>query len=174
MLKLKRYNKVGVAYPLVTTHFDLPSLSVAHLTVYAEVTNYTNTAQDATVKGKINNDISFEQTVHLMPNEKKQVSFNAGDYPQLNINDPKIWWPWQYGDADLNRIELSCVVDNTTSNSIAENFGIREITSEFINDASRKFIVNGKPIMLRGAAWSPDIFQRHSCRQAGAGIKAGA
>jgi exo-1,4-beta-D-glucosaminidase len=24
------------------------------------------------------------------------------------------------------------------------------------------FIVNGKPIMLRGAAWSPDIFQRRS------------
>jgi len=164
-VEIKTYNKVGVAYPLVTTHFDLPSLSVAHLNVYAEVTNYTNAEQDATVKGKINNDISFEQTVHLMPNEKKQVSFNAADYHQLDINDPKIWWPWQYGNPDLNRIELSCIVDNTTSNSIAENFGIREITSEFINDASRKFIVNGKPIMLRGAAWSPDIFQRHSAQR---------
>jgi exo-1,4-beta-D-glucosaminidase len=34
-----------------------------------------------------------------------------------------------------------------------------------INNASRKFIVNGKPIMLRGAAWSPDIFQRHSKKE---------
>jgi exo-1,4-beta-D-glucosaminidase len=118
--------------------------------------------RDAVIKGKINNDVSFEQKVHLAPNEKKQVSFSAGDYSQLNINDPKIWWPWQYGEQQLNRVELSCVVDNTTSNSVAENFGIREITSTFINDASREFIVNGKPIMLRGAAWSPDIFQRHS------------
>jgi exo-1,4-beta-D-glucosaminidase len=62
----------------------------------------------------------------------------------------------------LNRIEISCDVNNEASNSVAENFGIREITSEFINDQSRVFIVNGKRIMLRGAAWSPDIFQRHS------------
>src|SRR6478736_10331166 len=36
------------------------------------------------------------------------------------------------------------------------------MTSTFINNASRVFMVNGKPILLRGAAWSPDIFQRHS------------
>ncbi|MGZ3778520.1 MAG: glycoside hydrolase family 2 protein, partial [Mucilaginibacter sp.] len=42
------------------------------------------------------------------------------------------------------------------------NFGIRQITSKLIDNKSREFIVNGKPIMLRGAAWSPDIFQRRS------------
>ena len=68
-------------------------------------------------------------------------------------------------NQNLNRVELSCNVDNAMSNSVAENFGIREVTSEFINDASRKFIVNGKPIMLRGGAWSPDIFQRHSAQR---------
>ncbi len=164
-VEIKTYNKVGVAYPLVTTHFDLPSLSVAHLTVYAAVTNYTNAPQDAVIKGKINSDISFGQTVHLSPGEKKQIVFNANDYPQLNINNPKIWWPWQYGEQNLNRVELSCNVDNAMSNSVAENFGIREVTSELINNASRKFIVNGKPIMLRGGAWSPDIFQRHSAQR---------
>ena len=34
-VEIKTYNKVGVAYPLVTTHFDLPSLNVAHLNVDA-------------------------------------------------------------------------------------------------------------------------------------------
>ena len=48
------------------------------------------------------------------------------------------------------------------SNAVAENFGIREITSTLINNNSREFFINGKPIMLRGAAWSPDIFQRRS------------
>ncbi|MEP6682207.1 MAG: glycoside hydrolase family 2 protein, partial [Parafilimonas sp.] len=164
-VEIKTYNKVGLDYPEVTTHFDLPSLNIAHLNVYAVVTNFTNEQQDAIVKGKINNDVSFEQKIHLQPNEKKQISFNPNDYNQLNINDPKIWWPWQYGEANLNRIELSCIVNNTSSNSIAENFGIREITSTLINDASREFIINGKPIMLRGAAWSPDIFQRHSSQR---------
>ncbi|MEO8711717.1 MAG: glycoside hydrolase family 2 protein, partial [Parafilimonas sp.] len=164
-VEIKTFNKVGVAHPLVTTHFDLPSLNVAHLNVYAVVTNYTGSEQDALIKGKINSDVNFEQTIHLMPNEKKEISFTQNNFAQLNIHDPKIWWPWQYGEQNLNRIELSCVVDNTNSNSIAENFGIREITSTLINDDSREFIVNGKPIMLRGAAWSPDIFQRHSAQR---------
>ncbi len=161
-VEIKTYNKVGVQYPLVTTHFDLPSLDVAHLNVYAEATNYTNEPQDAVVKGKINEDINFQQTVHLMPNEKKQIVFNNKDYKQLNVRHPKIWWPWQYGKQELNKITVSAEVNNKTSNTISENFGIREVTSAFINNASREFIINGKPIMLRGAAWSPDIFQRHS------------
>ncbi len=164
-VEIKTYNKVGVEYPLVTTHFDLPSLNIAHLNVYAIVTNYTNSEQDVIIKGKINTDISFEQKIHLLPNEKKQISFNASDYKQLDIENPKIWWPWQYGEQNLNQIELSCVVDDSISNSVAENFGIREITSKFINNASREFIINGKQIMLRGAAWSPDIFQRHSAQR---------
>ena len=161
-VEILTYDQVGIRHPLVTTKFDLPSLAVAHLTVDAEVINYTDKEQDAVVKGKINNDIEFQQKVHLMPNEKKQVSFSPSDYPQLNIKNPKIWWPWQYGKPELNRIEVAVIKNGKVSNTISENFGIRQITSELINNASRKFIINGKPIMLRGAAWSPDIFQRHS------------
>ena len=74
-IEIKTFRKVGVEYPLVTTKFDLPSLAIAHLQVDAMAVNYTDKPEDITVKGKINNDISFEQKVHLMPREKKQVSF---------------------------------------------------------------------------------------------------
>ena len=161
-VEIKTYDKVGIQYPLVTTRFDLPSLAVAHLTVDALVTNYSKNEQDVIVKGKINSDINFEKKVHLMPNEIKNVTFTPIAYTQLNIKNPHIWWPWQYGKPELNRIELSVLHDNAASNTIADNFGIRQITSKLINDHSREFIVNGKPIMLRGAAWSPDIFQRRS------------
>jgi exo-1,4-beta-D-glucosaminidase len=161
-VEIKTCDGVGIKYPLVTTKFDLPSLAIAHLRVDAEVVNYTDKEKDAVVKGKINNDIQFQQEVHLAPNEKKQVSFSSADYPQLTIKDPHIWWPWQYGEPQLNRIEISLVRDGNVSNTVSENFGIREITSKLINNHSREFIINGKPIMLRGAAWSPDIFQRHS------------
>lgn len=161
-VEIKTYDKVGIQYPMVTTNFDLPSLAVAHLTVDALVTNYSKNEQDVVVKGKINDDITFEKKVHLMPNEIANVTFKPSDFPQLNIKNPHIWWPWQYGKPELNRIELSVLRDNVTSNIIGENFGIRQITSKLIDNKSREFIVNGKPIMLRGAAWSPDIFQRRS------------
>ncbi|WP_183572103.1 glycosyl hydrolase 2 galactose-binding domain-containing protein [Mucilaginibacter sp. X5P1] len=161
-IEIKTYNKVGVQYPLVTTKFDLPSIHIAHLSVDALVTNYTAKEQDAILEGTIDGKIKFEQKVHLKPNESRNVSFYPADYPQLNITDPKIWWPWQYGKPELNHIKLTIVTGNEVSNTIEEDFGIREITSKMIDTASRMFIVNGEPIMLRGAAWSPDIFQRRS------------
>jgi exo-1,4-beta-D-glucosaminidase len=161
-VEIKTYDKVGIQYPLVTTNFDLPSLAVAHLSVDALVTNYSKNEQDVVVKGKINNDISFEKKVHLAPNEVANVTFTPTDFSQLNISNPHIWWPWQYGKPALNRIALSVVRGDVVSNTISENFGIRQITSKLIDNNSREFIVNGKPIMLRGAAWSPDIFQRRS------------
>jgi exo-1,4-beta-D-glucosaminidase len=161
-IEIKTYDEVGVKYPLVTTKFDLPSLDIAHLTVDAEAVNFTDKEKNAVIKGSINGDIQFQQQVHLAPHEKKQVTFNPGDFPQLNIRNPRIWWPWQYGKPELSRIEISAVNNGKVSNTMSEDFGIRQVTSEFINDQSRKFIINGKPIMLRGAAWSPDIFQRRS------------
>jgi exo-1,4-beta-D-glucosaminidase len=165
-VELKTFRNVGVEYPLVTTKFDLPSLAVAHLQVDAMAVNYTDKEQDAVIKGKINGDISFEQKVHLMPHEKKQVTFGGRKYPQLNVKDPHIWWPWEYGKPELNRITLSMISDGELSNELSENFGIREVSSVLFNDEkSRKFIINGKPIMLRGAAWSPDIFERRSAER---------
>ncbi|HWD86964.1 MAG TPA: glycoside hydrolase family 2 protein [Mucilaginibacter sp.] len=161
-IEIKTFDKVGIQYPLVTTHFDMPSLETAHLSVDALVTNYSKNPQDVVVKGKINDNINFEQKVHLGPNEIKNITFTPADYSQLNIRNPKIWWPWQYGKPELNRIELSVNHGTVASNTISEDFGIREITSKLIDNKSREFIVNGKPIMIRGAAWSPDIFQRRS------------
>ncbi|MBS1532779.1 MAG: hypothetical protein JSU01_20925 [Bacteroidetes bacterium] len=161
-IEIKTFDRVGIQYPLVTTHFDMPSLETAHLTVDALVTNYSKNPQDVVVKGKINEDITFEQKVRLGPNEIRNITFTPIDYAQLNIRNPKIWWPWQYGKPELNSIELSVNHGTVASNTISENFGIREITSKLIDNKSREFIVNGKPIMIRGAAWSPDIFQRRS------------
>ena len=164
-VELDTYDRVGIQYPLVTTAFDLPSLKVAHLSVDAVVSNYSANPQDVTVKGRINGDVTFLQQVHLNPHEIKNVTFSPAAYHQLNISNPRIWWPWQYGKPELNKVELSVIRDGATSNTITENFGIRQITTKLIDEQSREFIVNGKPIMLRGAAWSPDIFQRRSAKR---------
>ncbi|HUR11080.1 MAG TPA: glycoside hydrolase family 2 TIM barrel-domain containing protein [Flavitalea sp.] len=155
-------NEVLVKNPLVTSFLDLPSLALAHLQVDADVVNYSDKAVRVVLKGMINNSIRFEQQVQLNPREHKQITFTPGTYKQLNIRNPKIWWPWQYGDPALNRISLQLIRNGKISNSLSENFGIRQITSQLINNATRQFYVNGKPILLRGGAWSPDIFQRRS------------
>jgi len=161
-VEVKTYDRVGIQYPLVTTHFDGPSLDLAHLTVDALVTNYSANSQDVTIKGRINTNISFEKKVHLDARSVSNVTFTPAEFPQLNVRNPRIWWPWQYGSPELNHLEIEAIHENTVSNTITEEFGIREITSKLIDDKSRVFIVNGKRIVIRGAAWSPDIFQRRS------------
>ncbi|HVX51155.1 MAG TPA: hypothetical protein VHB48_13400, partial [Chitinophagaceae bacterium] len=113
------YDKVAVIHPFVETKFDLPSLKTAHLTVYADVVNYADEPVDAVVKGKINADVSFSQKVHLDAKQKVEVRFTPGEYSQLNITNPKIWWPWQLGKANLNNISISAVRNGKTSNTIA-------------------------------------------------------
>lgn len=164
-VEIKTYDRVGIQYPLVTTRFDLPSLSTAHLTVDVLVTNYTDKPQDLTIKGKINTDITLQKDVRLEAGEIANVTFTPAEFPQLSIRNPRIWWPWQYGKPELNHLELEAIHEGNVSNSVAENFGIRQISSQLIDDKSRVFIVNGKRIVIRGAAWSPDIFQRRSPRR---------
>jgi exo-1,4-beta-D-glucosaminidase len=164
-IEVQTYDRVGIEYPLVTTNFDLPSLDVAHLKVDVLVTNYSANPQEVVIKGSIDTGITFQKKVHLEGNDIAAVTFTPADFPQLNVEHPRIWWPWQYGRAELNHLELSVIHDGMVSNAISEKFGIRQITSDFIDNRSREFVVNGKRIVLRGAAWSPDIFQRRSPRR---------
>ncbi|MEO6962378.1 MAG: sugar-binding domain-containing protein [Puia sp.] len=158
-------DKIAVEHPLVTTVFDLPSLATAHLQVDAELTNYADQEETALLKGEINESIHFQQEVHLQAGESRNLSFDSRNYPQLNVKNPRIWWPWQYGKPALNKITLEVIRKGKPGSTVTEKFGIRQITSDLIDTASRMFLVNGKPIMLRGAAWSPDIFQRRSAER---------
>ena len=161
-VEIRTYDRVGIEYPLVTTHFDLPSLDVAHLSVDVLVTNYSDGPQDVRVMGKIDGKIDFEKSVHLEGKERANVRWVPEEFPQLNVKNPRIWWPWQYGKPELCHLDVVALCEKRVSNIISEDFGIREITSNFIDSSSRVFVVNGKRIVIRGAAWSPDIFQRRS------------
>jgi exo-1,4-beta-D-glucosaminidase len=161
-VEISTCDPVAIRHPLVSTKFDLPSLQTAHLEVEAELYNYADKSEEVTVKGKINNNISFQQKLTLQPGEKRACVFTSKDYPQLNIKNPRIWWPWQYGKPLLNNLELTVTRNGKTSSSLSDRFGIRETGSELIDTTARKFLINGKPILLRGAAWAPDIFQRRS------------
>ncbi len=147
--------------PLVSTKLDLPSLSVAHLTVVAEVTNGSNAAVSGTVDGNIGT-VTFSQPVTLAARETKRVTFTPTAFPQLNFNNPTLWWPWEYGTPALHTLNLSVTLGGQVSDSLSTEFGIRQVTSALNSSGHRIFSINGKRILIRGAAWAPDMFQRRS------------
>jgi exo-1,4-beta-D-glucosaminidase len=150
---------VALRSPMVATHFPDENLSTADLTVYAEVENATDQPVRSVVSGSASG-ADFQQTVSLAPHEQRTVVFTPEQFPQLRIHDPKIWWPWQMGLPNLERLSMSVRVQGQLSDQNSVEFGIREITSELTGTGSRLFRVNGKPILIRGGGWSQDMMLR--------------
>jgi len=150
---------VTVRSPMAVTHFPDPSLGAASLTIYAEIQN----AAAHEVKGIVSGTaagIHFEQPVQLAAHESKTVVFTPEQFPALRIKNPKPWWPWQMGEAHLERLEVAFTDQGVKTDEKSVDFGIREITSELTSNGNRLFRVNGKPILIRGAGWSQDMLLR--------------
>jgi exo-1,4-beta-D-glucosaminidase len=150
---------VTLRSPLAVTHFRNDALDAADLTVYAELHNAT----DRTVKGVVAGSaagVRFEQPVELAPHEDRGIAFTPERFPQLHIRDPKPWWPRQMGQPHLERLAMSFSVQGQVTDEQSVDFGFREVTSELTTNGSRLFRVNGKPILIRGAGWSPDMLLR--------------
>jgi exo-1,4-beta-D-glucosaminidase len=150
---------VALRSPMVTTHFPDDNLSTAELTVYAEVENATNEQVQSVVSGSASG-AAFQQTVSLTPHEQRTVVFTPEQFPQLRIQNPKIWWPWQMGEPHLEHLQMSVQVEGQVSDQKTVEFGIREVTSEITGTGSRLFRINGKPILIRGGGWSQDMMLR--------------
>ena len=139
--------------------------TVAHLTVTALLKNASDHAVHGRLKGRIE-DIAFEQTVDLAAGESKDVVFLPAQYSQLNVRNPRLWWPVQMGTPNLYDLELSFEVEGVVSDTSQTKFGIREITSEVVEQAQdrfkRLFKINGKKILIRGGGWTPDMMLRET------------
>ena len=146
---------VVLTAPHVLSKLDLPSLAVAHLTVSVDARNATAQPVDATVKGTVG-DVTFQQVVTLAAGETRTLVFAPADFPQLDLVNPRVWWPIGLGDHPLYDLSLGADVAGVPSDGATVRFGLREFTSELTADGYRVFKVNGHRILIRGGAWSPD------------------
>ncbi|MGB6692012.1 MAG: sugar-binding domain-containing protein [Terracidiphilus sp.] len=150
---------VTVRSPLAVTHFEDDSLNVADLTIYAELHNSTDHAIKGVASGSTAG-VRFEQPVELAAHEDRTVVFSPEQFPALHIRNPKLWWPWQMGEPNLEKLTVSFAAQGVETDQQSVDFGIREITSEYTANGSKLFRVNGKPILIRGAGWSQDMLLR--------------
>ena len=143
---------VSIRNPYVVTNLDLPSLGNAHLTISARVINKSDKPVKGNLKGVIEN-ILFDKEVILAPGESKTVEFTPTEFAQLNIKNPRIWWPINVGTQELYNLKLSFVTEGNLSAVEKVRFGIRKVTTYINKDGWRGYRVNGKNILIRGGAW---------------------
>jgi exo-1,4-beta-D-glucosaminidase len=151
---------VSVRHPFVASKLD-SEYKTAALNVSADLRNTSDYAVKGILHGNIDG-IQLEQPVELAAGESRKVSFAPEKFSQLKLEHPRIWWPYQMGDPNLYTAKLSFDADGQTSDSTSVTFGIREVTSEITDQGYRLFKINGRKLLIRGAAWAPDMFLRWS------------
>ena len=152
--------------PFVQTKIPLPDTTSAKQTVSVEVLNATNTVQKGILKGIIvETKGTFQQEITLQPNERRTVIFSPEDYKALQLKKPKLWWPINKGNQSLYNLELS-FSQGTISHTKSVKYGVREISSDQNTpDKSRRFLVNGYPLFIRGTNWVPEAMLRNSVKR---------
>ena len=150
---------VELSFPQVLSTLSLPDLARAELTVKVTARNLDTVAHDATVTGTAAG-VSLQQTVRLAPGQTQVVTFTPKTTPALVLDHPKIWWPVGMGDHPLYQLDMTAAVDGTTSDRASATFGIRSVSSNLTRQGYRQFFINGKPLLIRGGGWAPDMFLR--------------
>ena len=115
----------------VITSLPLPDTNSAEITINMQLYNSGTRAERVLLKGKIEN-ILFEKSVEVAAGGKMNVSFTPLNYPQLRINNPRLWWPNQYGNPELYNLKLTALSENGLSDLKSVRFGIREMSYEFM------------------------------------------
>lgn len=163
-ISLYATDKAVIRNPFVRSVLAKPGYNKAAETVSVEVTNPTTGSVKCTVTGKITGEnIRFTKDVDLFRGETREIVFTPDDFPQLNIDNPRLWWPLFKGKPELYELKMTVSVNGVISDSLKTRFGIREITSDQNTpDKSRQFYVNGKKIFIRGTNWIPEGMLRHS------------
>ena len=150
---------VELRFPVVTPDLSLPDLSHAALTAKVDVINLDRVAHAVTVTGEVAG-VSLQQKVRLAPGQTQTVTFSPKTDPSLEIHHPKVWWPIGMGDHPLYDLKLAASVDGVESDRTATTFGIRSATSKLTKQGYLQFFINGKPVLIRGGGWAPDMFLR--------------
>ncbi|HEX8607802.1 MAG TPA: glycoside hydrolase family 2 protein, partial [Pedobacter sp.] len=153
--------------PFVQTKLPLPDTTSAKQTVSVEVVNATNEIQNGILKGVIKETKGkFQKELRLQPNERRTVVFSPEEYKALQLNKPKLWWPINKGNQRLYNLELSFEQGSKFSHVKNIKYGVREITSDQNTpDKSRRFLVNGYPVFIRGTNWVPEAMLRNSVKR---------
>jgi exo-1,4-beta-D-glucosaminidase len=160
---LEETGGVEIREPAVATHFAGSDMHKAGLTVVAELHNTSSQTVSGELRAAIPGlKVSVRQPVTLAPHETRSVSFDPAKFDALRVFNARLWWPAQMGTPYLYSLETSFTAGSVVTDRKTTRFGVREITSELTPSGARLFKINGKPILIRGGGWAPDMMLRSS------------
>ena len=167
---LKVSGAVAIGSSTVNTELPLPRTDSAKLTIYSSLRNASDQQERGVLRATITRPgkptIEVEQPVTLAAGEQREVSFDPARFDELNVSNPDLWWPYTLGDPNLYDLQLEYLQFDEPTDSSHLRFGIRTITQHRDSDnqfpelgkgGSFYLQVNGRNLLVRGAAYTPDL-----------------
>jgi Exo-beta-D-glucosaminidase Ig-fold domain/Concanavalin A-like lectin/glucanases superfamily/Glycosyl hydrolases family 2/Glycosyl hydrolases family 2, sugar binding domain len=112
----------------VITQLPLPRIDEAALQILVPLDNAGARAREVSIDAAFEG-VMLHKRVRLPPGQS-EVRFEPSEFPQLNVKQPRLWWPNGYGQPDLYHLQLSVREGTELSASRSIRFGIRQITYE--------------------------------------------
>ena len=153
---LHHCQSVSIENPFVQVDLDTDTLNRADLTVMAELCNHSDTPVTGTLVGHIDS-IVFEQTVTLPAQKQIKAEFTPIQYRQLQVHDPRVWWPHDLGEPNLYDLQLEFHVDNVPCETCHTRFGVRRVEDYFNEAGHRGYKINGRKVLIRAGGWTDDM-----------------
>jgi hypothetical protein len=143
---------VTIDDPFVSTALPLPDTSRADVSFEVSLSNHESHAVAGVLHGRFG-DASFEQPLTVEALTTRKVVLNPSTHPALRLQNPKLWWPVGYGEANLYNVELRFeTTDNALSDAKSFHAGVRQMAySE--EDGTLKIWINGRRLVPRGGNW---------------------
>ena len=169
--------EVTVEDPFIKTTLPLPDTTMADLDISTILKNSSNrkVSGELQVRVSLIKDIEFPAYTRHMEGEMKDilitkkitiepscslhVSLGPGEFPELSVTNPLLWWPNGYGKQYLHSLVITFSEDGKVSDEKKVTFGIRQVTNELKKigeDYGRVFLINGRKVFCRGGWLQPD------------------
>lgn len=165
-VRLRFCKGVSIENPFIQTELNLETLQEAALTISAELANHEDKTVSGILEGEIES-IKFSKAVDIEPQGQKTITFTPSEFPNLNIKNPRIWWPHNLGKPplvagggkpNLYDLHLKFITDGKISDIAHVRFGIREIEDYTNQHGHKGFKVNGKKVLIKAGGWTDDMF----------------
>lgn len=176
-----------LANPAVSSKVSMDHTG-AQLNLFVDASNFTSSGEKGTLKavikdpdGKTIATVTKEDVVVPANAYNREIALFASEHPELNLVNPRLWWPHLSGDQPLYTVDYEFSTDGAVSDRLHHRFGIREVGAEVnVSPYANNFAdtiatnhlsnmlqiyVNHRPVLLKGGGYCPtDLLLRHDRR----------
>jgi hypothetical protein len=124
---------VTASDPQIITDLPLPDTTSARILLRTEIVNHATFAQQATIQFSFEG-VTVSKQVALSAGEVKTITLSPEEYPQLKVNNPRLWWPNGHGLPHLYRATVKVSDAKGLEQNHDIRFGIREYEYEMMAD----------------------------------------